>query len=1397
MSEVQAKTVPPVLTTSSTQLLHSIKDQVSSEDSGSDTSAKMSGSTATTPVTTGASTIRTRASTGSISGLPFGKTEIKSERCSSPSSDTCSSRSGTPQSFKRTRHKIDDLYIVQVPPKKQKIGRNDGTGLNNKNDYFCWLCHRDGEVVCCELCPRVYHIKCLGLDEPFPEVWVCPECEKIMRAECINTRSKAMSMISHEQFCVLLKYALNRMKHQSSSPFRQPVDLCAVPNYHDFIYHPMDLNTVEKNIKNNKYGSTEAFLADVKWILHNCIIFNGTHHKLTASAKMIIKICKHEVAEIEICPDCYARSCEQSNDEWFCEPCSHPHQIVWAKLKGYPFWPAKALREKNGMVDVRFFGAHDRSWVPVSQVYLYSKECPTVMKSKRSGFDHSMTELKTYIEKYRQKFGTFEFYPFRSLYDSNSPYIKNGKSSKLKSLKLHPSPKRTKSPESSEANSKKNNSSLSSSKSSSSSSSSKSTSSDSKMSEKVSVITKTASAVKNKYSSIITTRRGAMMKMLQLTSTAASTQPTQTLQSTTVSSSLSSSMPSSSSSSSSSSAFSTSQSFTSISSHPSSTTAAISAAVGTTTTITTSCPFNATPTASITTTKTTTALTTKPIPNKAPTKPFKRSYSSSILPKKRACPGVFFPSSDSDLSSDKSPVKVCMESVGEIEDKVFANGIDNRLKNIKTEPGLELESSESRAPSHMPLMPKRKMVQLHQIKQEVESPIDKNLISHMKSYVNLAPKPIQDTTNVNHGYLKAGRILKPNAGFDSILMKNNENSSNQRKDKPGSTPNNTLSVTGNNQLSLILSSPPKKNTSLRNLSDSQMSAFRPLAKMQKQVSVPTMNQQTTDKGSVDLQVSDPGLNSNAGSSVRNTGRKTAAKTNTSTSAGNKNGDSKSTTDESSNLALPSIVTDATLLLGLLKNKPGENSAAMRSDASRPIEINQMVEKYTKQLSKSIRESFEEMYADMLTKHSHQIIMKHYHQELEKLRWIHEQEIAEIKHNLNLTVAEIRASWENEKERFASSIREQCDIEKMKSIEETKKKQWCANCSKEALLYCCWNTSYCDYQCQANHWPQHMNSCTQQLSQTTSSTVQPTATHTLPSTPSASATTATVSAAAAALSTTTTPTTTLSGTLMTGNPQNMIVLNDALPNTTSTTAPIVISTMRQQPVTAAAQQLPEIRSVETLNTTVSGKPTGRVSGMLQQIIKKEDNRSKMINLQPASNPVPGTTQIQFLPTSLPQPVTGSIQVLPAPSTQLLTRNPILSPSHQLQLQYMQSPQQIQTYAATSGQAPVRMQAVQLQSTAIPSTLQSQTFPSIMATSQSVSSPTTKINTISAPTVAPSGTKNLKVNTSNNIIIPSGPFILTKASQGHLQLNATKQISKKTENSEQTKQSKRKTQPPQKL
>lgn len=60
-------------------------------------------------------------------------------------------------------------------------------------------------------------------------------------------------------------------------------------------------------------------------------------------------------------PSSHSNQCELPICSWnMCVHQSNPHPLVWAKLKGFPFWPAKALRDKDGQVDARFFGQHDR-----------------------------------------------------------------------------------------------------------------------------------------------------------------------------------------------------------------------------------------------------------------------------------------------------------------------------------------------------------------------------------------------------------------------------------------------------------------------------------------------------------------------------------------------------------------------------------------------------------------------------------------------------------------------------------------------------------------------------------------------------------------------------------------------------------------------------------------------------------------------------------------------------------------------------------------------------------------------------------------------------------------------------------------------------------------------------
>ena len=86
-----------------------------------------------------------------------------------------------------------------------------------------------------------------------------------------------------------------------------------------------------QNAKKKMYGCTEAFLADAKWILHNCIIYNGGNHKMTQIAKVLIKICEHEMNETEVCPECYLAAC-QKRDNWFCEPC-----VSWVSFSIFVF----------------------------------------------------------------------------------------------------------------------------------------------------------------------------------------------------------------------------------------------------------------------------------------------------------------------------------------------------------------------------------------------------------------------------------------------------------------------------------------------------------------------------------------------------------------------------------------------------------------------------------------------------------------------------------------------------------------------------------------------------------------------------------------------------------------------------------------------------------------------------------------------------------------------------------------------------------------------------------------------------------------------------------------------------------------------------------------------------
>ncbi|KAF4528266.1 hypothetical protein B566_EDAN014156 [Ephemera danica] len=264
------------------------------------------------------------------------------------------------------------------------------------NDIFCWVCHKELvtglQFSYCKTCPRAYHTRCVpnadvGINDlPVQPVssgehWACPECRTIDHAENVLYRW----VLSTQCFVLPLYLCYFQVPSNAATHTRPILHTLEFPRYSEYVVNPMDLSQLERNVRRKQYGSTEAFLADTKWILHNSIIFNTCQAKLTSAARSILKACKQEMAEIENCPDCYLNA-HTRKESWFIEVCRRPHMLVWAKLKGFPFWPAKAMKvNKEAAVDVRFFGAHDRAWVPLRDCYLYSPR----LKERFGAFTHA------------------------------------------------------------------------------------------------------------------------------------------------------------------------------------------------------------------------------------------------------------------------------------------------------------------------------------------------------------------------------------------------------------------------------------------------------------------------------------------------------------------------------------------------------------------------------------------------------------------------------------------------------------------------------------------------------------------------------------------------------------------------------------------------------------------------------------------------------------------------------------------------------------------------------------------------------------------------------------------------------------------------------------------------
>uniref|UniRef100_A0AAX7TPS5 E3 ubiquitin-protein ligase TRIM33 n=1 Tax=Astatotilapia calliptera TaxID=8154 RepID=A0AAX7TPS5_ASTCA len=153
---------------------------------------------------------------------------------------------------------------------------------DDPNEDWCAVCINGGDLLCCDRCPKVFHMKChVPTIKIFPKGdFLCTFCRSITNPEieyCDDSRKgKGEPGLSAEDQRKCERLLLYIFCHELSVGFREPVP-SSVPNYYKIIKQPMDLKKVKKKLQlrnSQYYQSVQEFVSNMRLVFKNCAKYN-------------------------------------------------------------------------------------------------------------------------------------------------------------------------------------------------------------------------------------------------------------------------------------------------------------------------------------------------------------------------------------------------------------------------------------------------------------------------------------------------------------------------------------------------------------------------------------------------------------------------------------------------------------------------------------------------------------------------------------------------------------------------------------------------------------------------------------------------------------------------------------------------------------------------------------------------------------------------------------------------------------------------------------------------------------------------------------------------------------------------------------------------------------------
>ncbi|NXI53756.1 TRI66 protein, partial [Chloroceryle aenea] len=194
-----------------------------------------------------------------------------------------------------------------------------------ENEDFCAVCLNGGELLCCDHCPKVFHLSChvpALLSFPVGE-WVCTLCRNPVKPEveydCENTRYSYSSNAQYglddydQKKCE--KLLLSLFCSSMSLPFHEPVSPLA-RHYYQIIKRPMDLSTIRNKLQKkykSHYSAPEELVTDVRLMFWNCAKFNYVDSEVAEAGRCLDVFFESKLKEVY--PDRHFPSMQQEDSD--------------------------------------------------------------------------------------------------------------------------------------------------------------------------------------------------------------------------------------------------------------------------------------------------------------------------------------------------------------------------------------------------------------------------------------------------------------------------------------------------------------------------------------------------------------------------------------------------------------------------------------------------------------------------------------------------------------------------------------------------------------------------------------------------------------------------------------------------------------------------------------------------------------------------------------------------------------------------------------------------------------------------------------------------------------------------------------------------------------------------